>query len=251
MKRTSRWKRASIIAVFSAVLLALAVFPGCRNRIVWTGPGDWITIAEDPDEQTSAYNADSLFIDADLDDDIITFKIGTYAPIPSADSVFFAVYIDADQNSSTGLSSTTDFDGFKPNSIGADYLMTVGAELSDGGTMHTDLTYNWGDTIWDSLGLTISPYRAAGADSVLGGISRTAIGNPSVIDVEALLICAFADVAGGEYRDLVPNTGHITIDLDSGTVTLSTPLIAGIYNPPPADKRYSIITGKEITMEAR
>jgi len=241
--------------LFLAVLLVLtALLPGCRERIVYTGLGDWLLLVDDPDDGAVGYNAHYLYVDADFSDDALEFKVQTYAPIPDATrDVQFAVYFDTDQNSATGLSSSTpDWAAdAKPQSIGADYMMFVGSDPTDVGPIHTNVIFQWNatDNSWDSIDTTLSPYQPANADSVRGGISEATLGNPSVIDVEAIFIC---EVAGSnEYRDRIPNSGHATIDLDNGSVVQTASQSAGVAVDGGSVRRVSLITGKELIEEAR
>ena len=138
MKRTPL-----ILAVF---LILTALLPGCRERIVYTGLGDWLLLVDDPDDGAVPYNGHYLYVDADFSDDALEFKVQTYAPIPNAyDDVILTIYFDTDQDASTGLS--TSIPGWSaeavPNDIGADFMMLAGAEFGKDGRINEDEIYAW------------------------------------------------------------------------------------------------------------
>ncbi|TKJ44279.1 hypothetical protein CEE36_00625 [candidate division TA06 bacterium B3_TA06] len=242
-----------------AVLLILTVLlPGCRERIVYTGPGDWLLLADDPDDGAVGYNAHYLYVDADFSDGVLEFKVETYAPIPDAyDDVILTIYFDTDQDASTGLSTSTPDWGAEavPNNIGADFMMLAGAEFAEGDRINEDEIYAWDGNVngWSETpaGSVQDPYRPANTDSVKGTISLDILGNPTgQIDVVAILLC---DPDGEAYYDHIPdqNEGHVTIDLESGSATQAFSQAAGVAVDGGSDRRVSLITGKELIEEAR
>lgn len=240
------------IAALAAVILA-----GCRERIIWTGPGDWLLLATDPNDGSLAYNAHYLYVDADFSDGNLEFKIETWGAIPNAqDSVLMAIYLDTDQNSSTGLSSSTPgWDASaRPQSIGAEYMMVVGSDRTDQGATNSNVIYMWNSSAtppnWDSIGVSTNLYQPVGGDSVKGAVSEAMLGNPTAVDVEAIFICSVLNPLS-EYRDRVPDSGHATIDLAADSIipaSLGSIIIADMHQTASS----SLITGKtRILGEAR
>lgn len=242
-------KRIGLV-VLTVLFAFLAILPGCRVREVGDVSGYWLLLAEDPDEANSAYNAQYLYVDSNFTDGVLNFKMVPYATIPNAaDSVLMVVYLDADQNASTGLSSATaGWTGVTPQSVGAEFMMFVGSERNTSGStiepqgLDTIFAWNDTDTTWDPAGLTVFPYHPASADSVKGGINESTMGNPAAVDVEAVFVCAIA--TADEYRDLVPNTGHATIDLANDTVIPATSAVVNILPPASSSSGVSFIYGK-------
>lgn len=251
MKRTP-------LLFLTALLIVTALLPGCRERIVYTGPGDWLLLAEDPDDGAVPYNGQYLYVDADFSDDVLEFKVQTYAAIPDAyDDVILTIYFDTDQDASTGLSTSTPDWGTAavPNDIGADFMMLAGAEFAEGDRINEDEIYAWDDNAngWSETpaGSVQDPYRPANTDSVRGTISLDILGNPTgQIDVVAILLC---DPDGEAYFDHIPdqNSGHATIDLDNGSVVQTSSQSAGVAVNGGSGRRVSLITGKRLIEEAR
>jgi len=239
-----------------AVLLILTVLlPGCRERIVYTGPGDWLLLVDDPDDGAVGYNAHYLYVDADFSDDILGFKVETYGSIPDATrDVQFAVYFDTDRDATTGLSTSAGWgDNATPNDIGADFMMFVGSDTADGGLVNENLIFAWDITLatpgWTEIGQVGAPYQPANGDSVKGFITKEDLNNPTgQIDVVAILLC---DPDGEAYYDHIPdqNEGHATIDLDNGSVAQTPSQSAGVTINLSSGRRVSLITGKELILE--
>ena len=244
--------------ILAVLLILTALLPGCRERIVYTGLGDWLLLADDPDDGAVGYNAHYLYVDADFSDDALEFKVQTYAPIPDAyDDVILTIYFDTDQDASTGLSTSTPGWGTEavPNDIGADFMMLAGAEFGKDGRINEDEIYAWDGNAngWSEtpVGSVQDPYRPANTDSVKGTISLDILGNPTgQIDVVAILLC---DPDGETYYDHIPdqNEGHVTIDLDNGSVVQTASQSAGVAVDGGSVRRVSLITGKELIEEAR
>jgi hypothetical protein len=253
-------KRTPLI-LFSALLVLTVLLPGCRERIVYTGLGDWLLLAEDPDDGNVAYNGHYLYVDADFSDGALEFKVQTYAPIPNAVfDVQFAVLLDTDQNPATGLSSSNADDFIPPfdppNDIGADYMVFVGIDTTISGRQNENYVFGWdttGQGGWSIEAEPVSlPYQPTNEDSVKGGVSLAALGNPSQIDVVAIILCDpynFTD----RYFDHIPDVGrgHVTIDLDNGSVVQTSSQSAGVAVDEGSGRRVSLITGKELIEEAR
>jgi hypothetical protein len=246
MKRTP-------LALLSMLLILTALLPGCRERVVFT-PADWLLIVEaDPNEAGVAYNGNNLYVDGDFSDNLLEFKIETHDAIPDASrDVQFAVYLDTDQDAATGLSASAGWgDNATPNDIGADFMMFVGSDTADGGLINENRIFAWDTTLvtpgWTEIGQVGTPYQPTNQDSVKGSVSEADIGNPAgEIDVVAVLLC---DPPGVAYYDHIPDNGHATIDLDSGTVIQQAPHREVVVLNPISGKRVSLITGKEPTVE--
>jgi len=241
--------------ILAVLLILTALLPGCRERIVYTGAGDWLLLVDDPDDGNVGYNGHYLYVDADFSDDVLEFKVETYAAIPNAyDDVILTIYFDTDQDASTGLSTSIPGWGAEavPNDIGADFMMLAGAEFSKGDRINEDEIYAWDGNAngWSEtpVGSVQDPYRPANTDSVKGTISLDILGNPTgQIDVVAILLC---DPDGEAYYDHIPdqNEGHVTIDLDNGSVVQTASSAAVAINPS-SGRRVSLITGKELILE--
>ncbi|MEA3310680.1 MAG: hypothetical protein U9Q76_00490 [candidate division WOR-3 bacterium] len=245
--------------ILAVLLILTALLPGCRERIVYTGLGDWLLLAEDPDDGNVAYNAHYLYVDADFSDGALEFKVQTYGSIPDATrDVQFAVYFDTDQDVTTGLSTSTPGWGAEavPNDIGADYMVFVGIDTTISGRQNENYVFGWdttGQGGWSIEAEPVSlPYQPTNEDSVKGGVSLAALGNPSQIDVVAIILCDpynFTD----RYFDHIPDVGrgHATIDLESGSIVQTSSQSAGVAVDEGSGRRVSLITGKELIEEAR
>ncbi|MQY70333.1 hypothetical protein GH141_00180 [bacterium] len=243
--------------ILAVILILTALLPGCRERIVYTGPGDWLLLVDDPDDGNVPYNAHYLYVDADFSDEILEFKVESYGSIPDATrDVQFAVYFDTDRDATTGLSTSAGWgDNATPNDIGADFMMFVGSDTADGGLVNENLIFAWDITLatpgWTEIGQVGAPYQPANGDSVKGTISLDILGNPTgQIDVVAILLCAPTDPTN-LYYDHIPdqNEGHATIDLDNGSVAQTSSQSAGVAINPSSGRRVSLITGRKITPE--
>jgi hypothetical protein len=241
------------LVLLSTLLILTALLSGCRERVVFAS-ADWLLIVEaDPNEEGVTYNGSNLYVDGDFSDNLLGFKIETYDAIPDASrDVQFAVYLDTDQDTATGLSTSAGWgDEATPNDIGADFMMFVGSDTADGGLINENLIFAWDTTLatpgWTEIGQVGTPYQPANQDSVKGSLSEADIGNPTgQIDVVAILLCNPSGVA---YYDHLPDNGHVTIDLDSGTVIQQAFHGEVVALNPTSGKRVSLITGKEIILE--
>ncbi|TKJ44281.1 hypothetical protein CEE36_00635 [candidate division TA06 bacterium B3_TA06] len=242
--------------ILATLLILTVLLPGCRERIVYTGPGDWLLLVDDPDDGNVPYNGHYLYVDADFSDEILGFKVESYGSIPDATrDVQFAVYFDTDRDATTGLSTSTPGWGAEavPNDIGADYMMFVGSDTADGSIINENLVFAWDATLvtpgWSEVGQTGSLYQATDADSVKGSVTKEDLNNPTgQIDVVAILLC---DPDGEAYYDHIPdqNEGHATIDLESGSATQAFSQSAGVTINLSSGRRVSLITGKELILE--
>ncbi len=246
-------KRASLLAI-AAIITATLFLAGCRERTIFTGAPDWLLLATDANESGVAYNADSLYVDADFADNDLEFKVVTWAPIPNAAiNVQFAVFFDTDGDAATGLSTSTPGTWERPNDIGADYMMFVGTDTTLTGTQNTNIIYRWNATvtppIWEEVGpIAPPPYQPTNGDSVKGTVTLANLGTPTgAIYVMAILLC---NPGTSELRDHIPDTGHATINLATDSVIQASPSLplAG-----PLETRYqtghvSLITGKVIDL---
>jgi len=236
--------RKKTIAAFVAVLLAiLIVLPGCREREIFgtAEVAEWTLLNNDPDEGGVAYNGQYLFYNTlHVGQGNLTFKVQTYASIPNPGTdAFMSIYLDTDQSNGTGY---TGFDASTtPNDIGAEYMMLVGTET---GTSNSNMLYSWnsGGGNWDEVGgITVNAY----ADSLIGTVGLSSIGNPTAVDIVAILL---VNPGNSELRDKIPDNGHATVNVTTLQVvqTYDPRVTQEIHYP---GKRISVVSGKEIDLE--
>lgn len=240
-------KRLALLAVV-ALTVSVFILTGCRERIIYTGPADWLLLSTDANDGSVAYNGHYLYVDADFSDNVLLFKVETWAPVPNpASNVQFAVFFDTDASAATGLSATTPGTWEAPNDIGADYMMFVGTDTTSTGTQNSNLIYRWNSAvtprIWEEVGPVATPYQPANTDSVMGSVSLADIGNPAgAINVMSILLC---NPGTSEYRDHIPNTGHAIIDLAADSVIPAASPVAVLHMQQQERKGHvSLITGK-------
>jgi len=154
---------------------------------------NWILLATDPDE---GVGTSLKAIYGQLYSDIIYFKVEHYRPWATIDDIDTGIFIDADQDPSTGLP-----DGFYPGQntgIGADYVIVVGWEAT--------VMWKWDPIaeMWD-LGNPISlAYLDApdGSNVFVVGVVLASVETAGILD------CAVADVVSG--WDWMPDAGYFT-----------------------------------------
>jgi subtilisin family serine protease len=153
---------------------------------------NWILLATDPDEGVGA-NLKSIY--GQTYSDIIYFKVGYHKPWTTINDIDTAIFIDADQNASTGLS-----DGWYPGQytgIGADYVIVVGWEATE--------MWKWDPSVgWDLDNPVSLAYLEAPEDSdvFVAGVFLASVETDGIVD------CAVADVPSS--WDWMPDTGHFT-----------------------------------------
>ena len=234
-------KRKALIFL-TVVFAALTVFSGCRKRIVYTGPGDWLQlVTNDPNETGVAYNGQNLYVDANFSDNTLNFMIKNYAAIPATDSGVFLIFLDTDRNATTGFNKAKNWN-YSPNDMGAEYMLLIGSETANVGGINANSLYTWGDTIWTNPRNLATNTYVANTDSIIGGVNMADIGSPATFDVMAIFVGAFLNTSS-ETWDYLPNSGHATVRTDSGTVVQPTYLQI-IAKSAPSPERISIITGK-------
>jgi thermitase len=154
---------------------------------------NWILLATDPDE---GVGTSLKAIYGQLYSDIIYFKVEHYRPWTTINDIDTAIFIDADQDPSTGLP-----DGFYPGQntgIGADYVIVVGLQATK--------MWKW-DPIaegWD-IGNPISlAYLDApdGSNVFVVGVYLASVETGGILD------CAVGDVVSG--WDWMPDAGYFT-----------------------------------------
>ena len=154
---------------------------------------NWILLATDPDEGTGT-NLKAIY--GQLYSDIVYFKVEHYRVWATINDIDTGIFIDADQDPSTGLP-----DGSYPDQntgIGADYVIVVGFQGTQ--MWRWDPAAQW----WDIF----NPIQLAYLDALensnifVVGIYLADIGDFQIID------CAVADVPSN--WDWMPDTGHIT-----------------------------------------
>lgn len=154
---------------------------------------NWILLATDPDE---GVGTSLKAIYGQLHSDIIYFKVEHYRLWTTINDIDTGIFIDADQDSSTGLP-----DGFYPGQntgIGADYVIVVGWQATE--------MWKW-DPIaeWWDLGNPISlAYLDApdGSNVFVVGVVLASVETAGTLD------CAVTDVVSD--WDWMPNAGYFT-----------------------------------------
>lgn len=170
----------------------------------------WILLATDPDE---GVGTSLKAIYGQLYSNIIYFKVEHYRPWTTINDIDTGIFIDADQDPSTGLP-----DGFYPGQntgIGADYVILVGWQAT--------AMWKW-DPIaeWWDLGNPISlAYLDApdGSNVFVVGVVLASVETAGILD------CAVSDVVSD--WDWMPDAGYFTWFLiryeHELTVLLETP----------------------------
>ncbi|MBD3285142.1 hypothetical protein GF338_02275 [candidate division WOR-3 bacterium] len=244
-------RRKALAALAAVILVALIVLPGCREREVFgfvEEAGDWLLLVEDdPNEAGVDYNGMNLYLsNTDLPQNL-TFKVETHAPISDpATDVIASIYLDTDQDNSTGFTGWPTAPSYSPNDIGADYMMLLGTEPSETGSANQNSLFQWdgsADTMIDLGSISVTAY----SDSIIGTVGLSTIGNPTSVDVVAIMIC---DPGGAYLIDNIPDNGHATVN-----VTTPQQVVVQTYDPRVTQeihypgKRISLVTGKEIDLE--
>jgi thermitase len=154
---------------------------------------NWILLATDPDE---GVGTSLKAIYGQLYSDIIYFKVEHHRPWTTINDINTAIFIDADQDPSTGLPDGTYPD--QNTGIGADYLIVVGWEATE--MLTWDPINGW----WD-LGNPISLaylYAPDGSNVFVVGVFLADVETAGTID------CAIADIPSD--WDWMPDTGYFT-----------------------------------------
>ncbi|MDH5389906.1 MAG: dockerin type I domain-containing protein [Candidatus Bathyarchaeota archaeon] len=164
---------------------------------------NWILLAADPDEG----NGTSLrAIYGQLYSGIIYFKVEHYRSWANISDIGTLIFMDADQNSSTGL---PDGAPGQNTSIGADYLIVVG----------------WSGTVmvrWNStVGQWTNPIPLAYLDAPNGTIVFVVGVYLADVETTGVLDCAVAEPMSD--WDWMPDTGHFTFTLDGSPTPYTTP----------------------------
>jgi hypothetical protein len=237
-------KRITLAALLLVSILSLVFVTGCRERTIYTNleGEEWLLLDEDDDEGTVAYNGFGFFVNAfhlAETPPSLTFKMETHASIPDpANDVIMAIYLDTDQNATTGY---TGFSGqLVPNDIGAEYMLLVGTEPDAGNTNELD-SWNETDGSWETVGpVTVN----AQADSLIVTAGFSSIGDPSSVDVVAIMIC---NPGTSELRDFIPENGHATVSvLATQVAVVQTCNPTVIQESKLHNKHISVITGKVV-----
>ena len=154
---------------------------------------NWILLATDPDEGIGA-NLKSIY--GQTYSDTIYFKVEYHRPWTTINDIDTGIFIDADQNASTGLS-----DGWYPGQytgIGADYVIVVGWEATE--------MWKWDPILgmWDLYNPISLAYLDALEDSdvFVVGVFLASVETDGIVD------CAVADIPSS--WDWMPDTGHFT-----------------------------------------
>lgn len=148
-------------------------------------------MATDPsnDAEGPLFDIHQLFAQAtDID---ISFRITIYNPWPDEEfrrkNGLFVIYLDSDNNTETG----------DPDSLGADYLLSVGPDFLT--ERYVENLYQWADPeglgLWDFYEIAaLRKVNTPNSATLDVTVERSKIGNPSVINifVETLNLDTFA-----------------------------------------------------------
>jgi len=154
---------------------------------------NWILLATDPDE---GVGTSLKAIYGQLYSGIIYFKVEHYRPWTTINDIDTGIFIDADQDPSTGLP-----DGFYPSQntgIGADYVIVVGWQATE--MWKWDPLYMW----WDTSNPISLAYLEApeNSNAFVVGVFFDNVETPRIID------CAVTDVMSN--WDWMPDAGYFT-----------------------------------------
>jgi thermitase len=154
---------------------------------------NWILLATDPDEGVGT-NLKSVY--GQTYSDTIYFKVECYRSWTTINDIDTAIFIDADQNASTGLPDGT-YPG-QDTGIGADYVIVVGWEATE--MWKWDPIAEW----WDVSNPISLAYLDAPEDSdvFVVGVFFASVETAGIVD------CAVADVVSN--WDWMPDSGHFT-----------------------------------------
>jgi thermitase len=153
---------------------------------------NWILLATDPDEGVGI-NLKSIY--GQMYSDTIYFKVECYRSWTTINDIDTAIFIDADQNTSTGLT-----DGSYPGQdtgIGADYVIVVGWEATE--MWKWDPLYGWDTSNPISLAYLEAPENS---NAFVVGVFFADVETTGIID------CAVTDIPSN--WDWMPDTGHFT-----------------------------------------
>jgi hypothetical protein len=157
---------------------------------------NWILLATDPDE---GVGTSLKAIYSQLYSDIIYFKVEHYRPWTTINDIDTGIFIDADQDPSTGLP-----DGFYPGQntgIGADYVIVVGLQATG--------MWKWDPIakMWDLGNPIFLAYLEApeGSNVFVVGVYLASVETGGSLD------CAVSDIVSG--WDWMPDAGYFTWSL--------------------------------------
>jgi thermitase len=154
---------------------------------------NWMLLATDLDEGMGT-NLKSIY--GQVYSDIIYFKVEHHRPWTTINDIDTAIFIDADQNASTGLPDKTYLG--QDTGIGADYVIVVGWEATE--------MWKWDPIaeMWDLDNPISLAYLDAPEDSdvFVVGVLFASVETAGIID------CAVADIPSN--WDWMPNSGYFT-----------------------------------------
>ncbi len=182
-------------------LIFIIILAGCRERTIGPSlPWGWTPLViGDPND---SWNGDIKEVYARYSDGIVEFMIVTYEHWNTKEDVEFGIFLDTDQNSNTGLTSSQPNWNYTVNDIGADYVISVGFESA------SDSLLQWSDDKWNNSMPLYSISMPEPGDTMICGINVEDIGDPPIIDL--IVIEASKE---GEF-DYCPNSGHVTFTLE-------------------------------------
>lgn len=154
---------------------------------------NWMLLATDLDEGMGT-NLKSIY--GQVYSDIIYFKVEYYRLWTTINDIDTAIFIDADQNASTGLPDGT-YPG-QDTGIGADYVIVVGWEATE--------MWKWDPIagMWDTRNPITLAYLEApeNSNAFVVGVFFASVETAGIID------CAVADIPSN--WDWMPNSGYFT-----------------------------------------
>jgi len=202
----------------------------------------WKLLITDDDEELIHRDINTVHVRSG--GSLLEFRVETFggwSDYVAADSLGFdiAIYLDTDQNRTTGDTTASDGDPtWVPsgvigiNDIGADYMIIIG--------YHGDILQSWTGSGWSNEGAVDVLNVDNNSNYFEVGVSRNRIGLPAAVDVVAFSFTLFKNpllpADPGTYKwDWAPNEGqgHATYVID------------GSYNgAPPLTGKQSISTGE-------
>jgi len=154
---------------------------------------NWMLLETDPDEGVGT-NLESIY--GQVHSDIVYFKVGHHRSWTTINDIDTAIFIDADQDASTGLPDETY--PYQDTDIGADYVIVVGWEATE--------MWKWDPItgMWDISDPIPLAYLEApeNSDVFVVGVFFVSLETSGIVD------CAVADIPSN--WDWMPNSGFFT-----------------------------------------
>jgi len=186
--------------------------------IIATIPPDWTLLVEDEDDTASLDISEVLVKNGD---ETLDFRIqmngGWQDPHDWQSGLNCAIFLDVDQNTSTGLSVDDDV-WYAVNDIGPDYALFIGWE--------GDSLYAWNDhsDVWVAVSYLDDLSLEHDDNHFEVSVSLADIGDPASIDIVAANIDASHQAVNNDWAPNV-GMGHATWDVINGLRTESELII--------------------------